>query len=55
MNKKRIYEYKRVSLNIPRRFHKAVEPFLDKQLQMKMIAKDNAITITLNLDHEEAS
>lgn len=55
MNKKRIYEYKRVSLNIPTRFHKTVEPFLDKQLQMKMIAKDNAITITLNLDHEEAS
>lgn len=55
MNKKHVYEYKRVSLNVPRRFHKAVEPFLDKQLQMKMIAKDNMITIILNLDDGEAS
>jgi hypothetical protein len=52
LNNKRLYEYKRVSLNVPRRFHNVVEPFLGKQLQMKVNAKEGVITITLNVANE---
>ena len=52
LNKKRLYEYKRVSLNVPRRFHSVFEPFLGKQLQMRVSAKEGVITITLNVDNE---
>jgi len=49
LNNKRLYEYRRVSLNVPRRFHNVVEPFLGKQLQMKVSSKEGVITITLNV------
>ncbi len=52
LNGKRIYEYKRISLNVPRKFHKAVEPFLGKQLKMNVSTKEGAITITLNVDND---
>jgi len=52
LNKKRLYEYKRVSLNVPRRFHKIVEPLLGKQLQMRVSAKEGVITITLNVSKD---
>lgn len=53
LNNKRIYEYKRISLNVPRKFHKLVEPFLDREFQVRVTAEKNAITITLNLTDEK--
>jgi hypothetical protein len=53
MNKKRVYEYKRISLNVPRRFHKLVEPFLKEELQMTMTAEKGVITITLSVGDEK--
>jgi hypothetical protein len=53
MNNKHIYQYKRISLNIPKQFHKLVEPFLDKNLQMQMTTEKNTITITLNVTCEK--
>ena len=53
MNKKRVYEYKCISLNVPRRFHKLVEPFLKEELQMTMTAEKGVITITLSVGDEK--
>jgi hypothetical protein len=50
LNNKRLYEYKRISLNIPRKFHTLVNPFLGKQLNMEVCAKENALTITLKMN-----
>ena len=44
LNKKRLYEYRRISLNVPRRFHRLVEPFLDKEFQMNVTTDKNAVT-----------
>ena len=52
LNDKRVYEYRRVSLNVPRKFHKLVEPFLGKQLKMGVSAKEGVIVITLNVDKD---
>ena len=52
LNDKHVYEYKRISLNIPRKFHKIVEPFLGKQLKISVTAKDDIVTITLNARNE---
>jgi len=52
LNNKRLYEYRRVSLNVPRKFHKVVEPFLGKQLKMEISAKENVIIITLNVGRD---
>jgi hypothetical protein len=49
LNKKRLYVYRRISLNVPRRFHKLVEPFLGKHLQMNVTANEETVTITLNV------
>jgi len=54
LNNKRLYEYRRVSLNVPRRFHSIVEPFLGKQLQMRVNSKEGVITITLTACNEAA-
>ncbi len=52
LNKKRLYEYRRISLNVPHRFHELVEPFLDKEFQMNVTADKNAVTITLTMVSE---
>lgn len=54
LNNKRLYEYRRISLTIPRKFHMAVEPFLGKQLEMEVSAKEGTITITLNVGKDDS-
>lgn len=53
MNKKRLYEYKRISLNLPRKFHELLEPFLNQDFQIRVTAEKNTITIALSIPDEK--
>ncbi|WNZ28483.1 MAG: hypothetical protein IAX21_07385 [Candidatus Bathyarchaeota archaeon] len=47
LGKKNVYEYRAISIGIPTRFHKDVEPFLDKDLKMHLKSEKNRIVIVL--------
>jgi len=47
LRSKRIYEYERISLNIPRRFHNKIKPFLKQDLDMDISIKGSSLVITL--------
>ena len=44
---KQVYEYERMSLHIPRRFHNKVKPFLKQDLNMQVTTKHGSLIITL--------
>ncbi|MEM3361685.1 MAG: hypothetical protein QXV85_10825 [Candidatus Bathyarchaeia archaeon] len=41
------YEYERLSLDIPRRFHKTVKPFIGQDLEVEINVKGNCLLIAL--------
>jgi hypothetical protein len=47
LGSKYIYEYKRMSLDIPRKFHNKVKPFLKQDLDMNLSIKGSYLVITL--------
>ena len=48
LGKKRVYEYERFSVDIPAKFGDAVEPFLNKDLDMDVKKKgDDTLVIVL--------
>jgi len=47
LNSKRVYEYERVSLHIPRKFHELIKPFLKRDLEMKITAQNGSLIIVL--------
>ena len=47
LNGKRIYVYRRVSFDIPRRFHEAITSFFNLELEMKLTVQNRKIFITL--------
>jgi len=47
LESKYVYEYERLSLDIPRKFHKTVKPFLKQDLDMDLTTKGSYIVITL--------
>ena len=47
LGSKHVYEYKRLSLPIPRKFHKTVKPFLKQDLDMDLATKGSYLVITL--------
>jgi hypothetical protein len=47
LNSKRVYEYERISLHIPREFHETVKPHLDQDFDMKVTAEKDYLFITL--------
>jgi hypothetical protein len=47
LGSKQTYEYERMSLHIPRKFHKIVRPFLKQDLDMDVAAKGSSLVITL--------
>jgi len=47
LGSKYVYEYERISLPIPRKFHKTVKPFLKQDLNMDMSIKGSYLVITL--------
>jgi len=47
LGKKNVYEYETLSIGFPSRFHKDVEPFLGKDLDMSLKTEKNRIVIVL--------
>jgi len=47
LNSKRVYEYERVSLHIPRKYHELVKPFLEQDFDVSVAAEKDIIIITL--------
>ena len=47
LHSKRIYQYGRVSLHIPRKFHEMIKPFLKRDLEMKITAQNGSLVIVL--------
>jgi hypothetical protein len=46
---KRTYEYERLSLDIPRKFHEAIKPFLNKDLEMEINVQNDSLVVVLTL------
>jgi hypothetical protein len=47
LNSKRIYEYERVSLHIPRKYHELIKPFLNQDFVVSVATEKDIIVITL--------
>jgi hypothetical protein len=47
LGSKYIYKYERISLDIPRKFHNKVKPFLKQDLNMDINIKGSYLVITL--------
>ena len=47
LGSKQVYEYERMSLHIPRRFHNKVKPFLKQDLDMQVTTKEDSLVIPL--------
>jgi len=45
---KRTYEYERLSLDIPRKFHDALKPFLEKELNIDVKLENDVAVISLS-------
>ena len=48
------YEYTVYSLNIPKEFHEALQPFLGKGLDVDVQSESGRLTITLTLKRENS-
>jgi hypothetical protein len=47
LNSKRVYEYERISLHIPRKYHELIKPFLNQDFGVSVAAEKDIIVITL--------
>jgi len=47
LGSKQVYEYERLSLDIPRKFHSKIKPFLKQDLNMNLSIKGSSLVITL--------
>ena len=47
LGSKQVYEYERLSLDIPRKFHSKIKPFLKQDLNMNLSIKGSYLIITL--------
>jgi hypothetical protein len=45
---KRTYEYGRMSLDIPKKFHETLKPFLEKQLNIDVKRENDSAVISLS-------
>jgi len=46
-NTKRTYQHRHISIPVPSKFHKQLEPFLGQNLEMTVAADTNRLLITL--------
>ena len=44
---KRTYEYDRMSLHIPKKYHETVKPFLDQDFAVRLTEENGSLTIVL--------
>jgi CO dehydrogenase/acetyl-CoA synthase beta subunit len=42
LNSKRVYEYERISLHIPKEFHEAIKPYLEEDLDLKVTTEKDS-------------
>jgi hypothetical protein len=47
LKSKRIYEYERITLDIPRKYHETIKPLLDQDFEIKVTMEKDAIVVTL--------
>lgn len=47
LNSKRTYEYERITLEIPKKHHETVRPFLERDFDFKVEAEKDHININL--------
>jgi len=47
LNSKRVYEYERVSLHIPRKYHELIKQFLKQDFTVRVIEENGSLTIIL--------
>ncbi|MCJ7469568.1 hypothetical protein MUO74_03585 [Candidatus Bathyarchaeota archaeon] len=47
LKSKRVYEYERISLHIPRKLHEAIKPYLEEDLDLKVTVEKGSLLITL--------
>jgi CO dehydrogenase/acetyl-CoA synthase beta subunit len=47
LRSKRVYEYERISLNIPKEFHEMIRQYLEEDLEMKVATERGSLTIVL--------
>ena len=47
LNSKRVYEYERISLHIPKKFHEEIEPYLEEDLDLKVTVEKDSLIIAL--------
>jgi hypothetical protein len=50
--KRRIYEYDRITLVFPRKYHSLLKPFQGKQLSIQVTGKDQSLNILLSEDKQ---
>ena len=48
LNSKRTYEYGRMSLDIPKKFHEVLKPFLEKDLKIEVKLENDVAVISLS-------
>jgi hypothetical protein len=47
LKSKRVYEYERITLDIPRKYHEIIKPLLNQDFEIKVVMEKDAIVITL--------
>jgi hypothetical protein len=47
LKSKQVYEYERISLHIPKEFHETVRLYLKKDMDLKVTAESDTLTIVL--------
>jgi hypothetical protein len=47
LKSKRVYEYERISLHIPRKLHEDIKPYLEEDLDLKVTVEKGSLLITL--------
>jgi len=47
LHSKRTYEYERVSLHIPKKYHELIRPFLNQDFDVSVTAAKDIIIVTL--------
>jgi CO dehydrogenase/acetyl-CoA synthase beta subunit len=47
LNSKRVYEYERISLHVPKKFHETIKPYLEEDLDLKVATEKGSLTLIL--------
>jgi hypothetical protein len=47
LNSKRVYEYERISLPIPKEFHEAIKPYLKEDLDLRVATEEGSLILIL--------